>query len=385
VQFLGTEILSHGRSVSATISSGGIETVFSGGVTDIAFIKSGGLEVLSSGGNATSAVVSSGGYVVLLPGATDTTPVLSGGKVISTGVLIDAGGSGTFTYDAALASGTVLTKSGLEFVLSSGTASANTLSGGLQLVYSGGVAIADKVLNGASATIYSGGKASGTNLSSGGVLVVSSGGLASGTIVSSGGLLQLNSGGTASATTLGLDSFLLVASGGIAAGTVTFSGGGDLELQTNVMPTAVLSNFIKGDEVTLAALTYSSTYKAVVNTAGIVTISAGASKYNLSVAGATVGETSFTLTSGGGGTVLGTTASTQVVRMPFQRPELAAARGGFALPALHEVSVLALAAPHSGDLVAASAHPGWASVDLLSAVAHGGIQFALHPVSAGLL
>jgi hypothetical protein len=61
------------------------------------------------------------------------------------------------------------------------------------------------------------------------------------------------------------------------------------------------------------------------------------------------------------------------------------ARGGFALPALHEVSVLALAAPHSGDLVAASAHPGWASVDLLSAVAHGGIQFALHPVSAGLL
>jgi hypothetical protein len=146
---------------------------------------------------------------------------------------------------------------------------------------------------------------------------------------------------------------------------VTFAGsGGDLLLYGEEAPTAVISGFAPGDEVTFAGLTYESNFKATVKTAGVVTISAGTTTLNVDVAGATVGETGFTLAStpfGTFGTVLGTTTAQAVgpVKMAFLRPISAAAPA--ALPAAMPEAVMTGARPAAMPKVLSGTHPtGWA-------------------------
>jgi hypothetical protein len=130
------------------------------------------------------------------------------------------------------------------------------------------------------------------------------------------------------------------------------------------MPTAIISGFAAGDHVNLAALTYSKTYTAAVKTAGVVTISAGAKTYALHIAGATVGETNFTLGSAsGGGTLLGISGTLgAAAKMDFLAPSGGRATTpreifGTALPMTFHRGATQTTAPHIASAHFASAVP----------------------------
>jgi len=375
-----------GYAQGTIVNSGGSQNVDYGGLAAFSVIKSGGLGVVESNGSVDNATVSSGGYLVVEPGGRVSATVLSGGRVISTGVLIDAGNAGTFTYDTTLASGTQLTSISSEFVLAGGIASANTVSDSTQIVFSGGQTVGDTVSAYGDEAVYAGAKATGTVVGSSGTLQVFSGGTTSGAVVSAGGVEALFDVGTASNTTLA-GGTLVISSLGIAAGSINYTAsGGNLVISSLVMPTATISGFAAGDRVTLAALPYSSTYKAVVSSAGIVTVSAGAHDYLLHIAGAVVGESNFVLTSAGSGTVLTVSGAVgAATRMSFISPAAVTSE-----PATERTFLDGALAYHRGPLGdfaphAASGHVAGAIPDLLI-VPRGGAGWFFphgnHPVFA---
>jgi hypothetical protein len=73
--------------------------------------------------------------------------------------------------------------------------------------------------------------------------------------------------------------------------------GGLVVLSGGTLKPAVISGFAAGDEVEFSALTYSAGDSATVKSAGIVTVSAGGTAYNIHIAGAVVGSTAFEVTS----------------------------------------------------------------------------------------
>src|SRR5439155_8247070 len=85
-----------GSAVSTTISSGGSETVSSGGSALSTQIKSGGVETVSSGGVASAGTISGGGTETVALGGTTINPVISGsGAVLNLlGGAIVSGGIG---------------------------------------------------------------------------------------------------------------------------------------------------------------------------------------------------------------------------------------------------------------------------------------------------
>jgi hypothetical protein len=192
-------------------------------------------------------------------------------------------------------------------------------------------------------------------------------------VISAGGVGTVVAGGTASASTIA-GGTLGIVSGGLGAA-VTFTGsGGDLAISSLVMPTATISGFAAGDDVTLTALTYSSTYTTKVATAGIVTISAGTKTYTLNISGAAVGETNFTLTSAtSGGMELGLSGALgAAVKMGFLVPT-----GGHTAMAQEDFAPLAPMAFHRGAMQnaaphAASAHVAGRLPDLLAVPRGGG-------------
>jgi fibronectin-binding autotransporter adhesin len=171
------EVLSGGKIVSTTDSSGGLDIVF--GVASGTVISSGGSESVASGGTASGTMVNDGGEQ----------NVFSGGTALSTTVnsvgFIDIF-SGGVVSDTAL-------NGGIETV--NGTASGTVIgSGGRDAVFSGGVTINTRINNGGQETVEPGGRASGTIISSGGRQQELSGGTAIGTIVSSGGTAVVEGG-----------------------------------------------------------------------------------------------------------------------------------------------------------------------------------------------
>jgi hypothetical protein len=202
-------------------------------------------------------------------------------------------------------------------------------------------------------------------------------------VISAGGVGTVVAGGTASASTIA-GGTLGIVSGGLGAAVTFTDSGGDLAISSLVMPTATISGFAAGDDVTLTALTYSSTYTTKVATAGVVTISASGHSYSLNISGAAVGETNFTLSSAtGGGTELGLSGALgAAVRMNFVRPVHAqvtmAPREDFAptAPVAFHRGTIQDAAPHT-----ASAHFAGAVPDLF--VAPRGAAEAFAPLRAG--
>jgi autotransporter passenger strand-loop-strand repeat protein len=199
-----------------------------------------------------------------------------------------------------------------------------------ELVTSGGTVTATTVNAGGKAIIYKGGASLHAEINKGGTEVVSSGGTASATTIS-GGTLQIAGGGT-------------------LVGTATFAGsGGELTIAGPVMPTAVISGFVAGDKIHLAAVPYSSTDTVTVATAGIVTISAGGKAYALNIAGATKGETDFRFGAGSLLTRVATSATMSFIapesrpaagvewagiwRFPEFQPMAGASAGGISVPA----------------------------------------------------
>ena len=160
-----------------------------------------------------------------------------------------------------------------------------------------------------------------------------------------------------------------------------FSGnGGAFIVDSNVMPSAVISGFIAGDAIKLTAVPYATSDTVSVNKPGVVTVSAGGASYNLNIAGATVGETDFVF---GSGSVLTRTGSAQMMFIAPQQAEKVPA-GGLALPALAEVTAGALpshalvAACQPAAFTVSADQPGVGD-DLLTAIHRGGMQSLIAP------
>ena len=92
-----------------------------------------------------------------------------------------------------------------------------------------------------------GGSASATTLS-GGVQDVVAGGFATGTIVRGTGYAYVAAGGTASGTILSGGEFEVASGGSTGAGVVTFSGGGTLQLDDSIHFGGLVANFLSATE-----------------------------------------------------------------------------------------------------------------------------------------
>ena len=164
-------VVSSGHTSSGiTVLSGGSETVLSGGTAISTTVNSGG--AASIYGSASSTIVNTGGVERVYAGGATVGTMLSGGTEI-----VSSGGSVTST---------TVSSSGKEYVSSGGGAS-NTVvsSGGSTYVY--GAAISTTVSTGGVQRAYAGGATTGTVVLGGGIEIVSSGGIASSTVVNSGG------------------------------------------------------------------------------------------------------------------------------------------------------------------------------------------------------
>jgi autotransporter passenger strand-loop-strand repeat protein len=169
-----------------------------------------------------------------------------------------------------------------------------------------GAASATTVSSGALLTVVSGGVTYGTVVHRGGDEYIADG-TASGSVIEAGGFSQLGNQGVAKNAVIAAGT-LNVAGDAKLLGTLTFHGG-QLIIDSPDSPSAVISNFTVGDQISFGLLYYSASETVAVNKAGIVTVSGGGRVYNLHIAGATVGSTDYVLSQGNYGPVLTTTVT----------------------------------------------------------------------------
>ncbi|PWT86146.1 MAG: hypothetical protein C5B56_12900 [Proteobacteria bacterium] len=243
---LAKENLSGGTAWNTVVSAGGLLTVGSGGVALGTTILSGGFEAVSAGGHSLGATVSNGGQLDVYSGGNDinatlpgtgTETVYAGG--VATGTTVPVGQ--LFAYGTTVSA--ILTLSGIEWVFSGGVASATLVSGGTLAVSAGGVASNTLVeSDGASFGMVDRGTEIGTTVLTGGVDFVFSGGIASGTVVSSGGEQEVTFGGTANGTVVSNGGVQIAEFGGVANGTVVGSGGTASAIQFGETVNTVISS-----------------------------------------------------------------------------------------------------------------------------------------------
>jgi hypothetical protein len=216
----------------------------------------------------------------------DTITNLTAGTL--TGGIWDAAGGeilvlgGTVTTDAA---NIIISGTGGSFVDGANASSTRSLASSLTAIATGGTL---QILKGAS--FADGG------LADAGTEIV--GGTVSGGTVVTGGLELVLSGGTASAAHIG-GGVLQVNAGGVISGSIGFSGtGGELIIGSPTLPTNVISGFAAGDTIQLAGIAYVSGASVTVTTAGTVSVIDGGHTYSLNIAGATVGESDLFFSSG---------------------------------------------------------------------------------------
>lgn len=189
-------IHSRGFDVSAVISNGGWQIIYSGGSASNAHIKDYGRQYLgdedSLGGNAVSTVISNTGMQII--------------------------------YDSGVATGTVISTGGAQYVFENGTASNTTINGGTQYVNAGANISGYAIINfGGEQHLFT--SASNVIVNSG-VQFVSSGGLAvSTTVNNSGGWLQVEENGSARNAVINSGASMYVSAGASTALNVINSGG----------------------------------------------------------------------------------------------------------------------------------------------------------------
>jgi autotransporter passenger strand-loop-strand repeat protein len=289
----GVQVVQGGTAIGTTISSGGTQSASNDpnvGVSLISntVIDSGG--ILDNGDIAVNVTVNSAGVFNNYASAVSTT-VNSGGIFnvdgSAVGSRVNSGGvisiSGTETIIATgidsfasvwvpgMASATTL--SGGEQVVASGGSAAGTIisggSGGLELIDAGGSANGTQVYSGGLQSIF--GATSGTTVNSGGSAWIDSGGSAAQMLVGSDGHATVLSGGAANGATIS-GGLLELASGGSAVGAVTFAGSGGV-LQVDD-PSAlgsselvVISGIAPGDAIDFRNVAYSSSGSVSLNSA----------------------------------------------------------------------------------------------------------------------
>ena len=196
-------------------------------------MNSGGFELISGGGTATATTINSGGRLTV---ESDT----EFGVASVNGTLVNRGGEQDVI---GLASATTL-NAGLEIVSSGGTAIATTVnSGGLEKVNTAGATISDHVLRGGEEIVSSGGTVSATVVDTGGTMAVD--GTAIGTIVN-GGTQWVNPGGVTSSTVAENGGTQIVYSSGSASGTLVSAASFQTISRGSTTGTVVLSGGFQG-------------------------------------------------------------------------------------------------------------------------------------------
>ena len=274
----GTEIISGGRSVAATVGSGGAELLVEG---VISVTQSGGADISTvvATASASATTVSSGGILSVGLGGVTTGTVLLGTDHVGLGAEEEIGG-GT-------AGGTVVELGALQSIQSGGASGTLVSSGGSQVISVGSIAVNDVVLAGgivvdSGALAYTeadGATDSFAGLLSGGGMLVQSG---PGTLVLAGTLGAFTGEALISGGTL---EFASAGAGGAAA--ISFAPGtaGTLSIDGVTGAYGTISGFNHGDMIDLAALTFSGTTTPTVN-GNTVTITEGTTIETLSIAGA---------------------------------------------------------------------------------------------------
>ena len=244
----GAQYLSSGGMASATIiSSGGWQNVSSGGVASDTTINEGGLQEVSSGGVASATTIHEGGSQNVSYSAVASDTIVAGGtQNVSAGgkaynveqhsggnvnVTIRGGDTSTyvsgtnasgeaFTLQNGVASNFILYAGGLQNVFSGGVANDTLVAGGVQNVYSSGVA-SNTTLNSGAVNLYEGGLISGLNATGGDLNVYGNNTLQGNINLAD---AQVNINHTTGMNTLGIEN--------LSANNAVFNMNVDLETQT---------------------------------------------------------------------------------------------------------------------------------------------------------
>jgi fibronectin-binding autotransporter adhesin len=281
----GSYEINFGTTSGTIVDSAAREGVNWGGTAIDTLVSSGGFEVVSSGGSINGTTVDSGGYLLLLPGGSASNlNVLDGASIVSSGIVIYRGTTGV-TLAGDNTTGTVVTGLGVEYVLASGYASSTTVSGGAEIVDSGGQVFGTQIL--ASGVEYVGPGGSAVGLVIAGGEFVSSGGVTSLTVVTTGGNETVQGtvidtsidggdevvflGGTATGVSVNADSFEIVSLGGTTISTTVNSAGYELVFEGGV----AISTTVNGGGLTQIGSGGTASH-AIVAGLGTLILSSGA-------------------------------------------------------------------------------------------------------------
>ena len=282
IVFAGSQVVEPGGIVSNTlVLSGGTIELLGGSVASALSISSGGtFEIASgyvlSGYNAPDGVtleLGSGGTEVVVSGATDFATQIVGGEQdvfgVANSAIVFAGSQVVET--GGIASGTTLS-GGSEIVASGGAdVGATVLSGGFQVVLSRGTSFNETISTGGTEVISADGVNSGTTVEVGGLLIVEPGGSAIGATINSGGTAELIGSNTADLIPL---SGAIIA---IGSGAVTVGLGGT---SSAVLAGVTISGLQAGDAIDLTDIPFSAGAAAFVSGSDLV-ISVGVNRYEL--------------------------------------------------------------------------------------------------------
>ncbi len=299
-----------GTNVSATLHGAAPFITYQSDPTDggTLFVNSNSvaLAVEENSGTDSGTAIGLGGNVLNLGKVVGDT-VASGGLLFSflgttSGVVVGSGGielmeaftSGTYT------SGTVV-NGGLQGLAGSAVSYDTVVNSGGEQVVGGQVSLFG------STSPLSGGIASATIVTNGGKQFVNASAVAQGTQIGAGGQMLVNSGGSAYAPTIAGGGSLLLGSGAVVGSGITFTGAGaDLKIAGTSMPTTTLFGVGPNDTIDLTDIAPGANPTATLDSAtGILTIDAGGgSLYTLHLSGAAQAPAFVAMGDGGSGTLV---------------------------------------------------------------------------------
>lgn len=264
--FDSTEMIRNGSAVGGKFD--GTQLVLSGGTATNGLFDAGSTQIV--GGYLYSAADSSGGTTIAVGNVQSNANWVAQSGAIANGATINAGANAYILHGGVASGGTV---AGVEHVESGGTTIGVLVSGGTEIVDSGGLT-------------------SQTTIESGGTELVNVGGSAVNTTIADGGLLDIDGGTATSSILTGSNSQMLVESGGSAVYTSALSGGTITDNNGNLISAWVENGAVVNIE--------NSGYVSAINliSGGIGHVSSGGTVLGANINAGSIMDVSSSLVSG---------------------------------------------------------------------------------------